>query len=336
MKITVGTDPEVCVVDAGGEIVPSGAVFDWLEQHGDVVIQPPPPQEGMPPKGRKYAIPNLSSFYIYEDGASLEFNLPPALNAMEMTCNLRGLLLAANRIVQDSGYQMVIKASLPITDEVIKRGGIALSRFGCDPDKTLWNDPYDPSLIDATACYRRYYGGHIHMGVPEGQDVEVYYDREWEMSVTCDLILGLADVMIDHSPEAVARRQVYGRIGRHRNQVYAFEVNGFEYRTPSNGWLCSPKTTYLMFSLAQVAAYVATTPELYSSLVEGVSLDTLKQAINETNFDLAEQLFNNHVSNFIAHLMMTDEYVQNEIDLNMDALDDAVFNPHTDWFSNWS
>jgi hypothetical protein len=330
--ITLGTDPEVCVVDTNGEIVPAGWCFDaW--QTSLAVTQPLPPTEGMPPKGRKLQLANLGPGYtLYEDGASLEFNLPVAHSTTEMVNFLRQILREADRLVTQVGYQIVIKASLPITDEVIKRGGVALSRFGCDPDSTLWDDPYDPSMVDASACYRRYYGGHIHMGTPEYCDEEFYYDNRWEISVACDVLLGLSDVIIDPSEEARLRRQVYGRVGRHRVQSYAPHVFGFEYRVPSNGWLLHPEYTEYMFNMAQIAAYTTTQPLLFDTLVNGVRLDWIKNAINQTDPVEATKLFYRQVSPYINDLKTSDQDIV-DLDLKLGA----VFSTFdTDWRTAWS
>ncbi|HEY6022351.1 MAG TPA: hypothetical protein VIY48_21575 [Candidatus Paceibacterota bacterium] len=288
---TVGTDPELAVVNQEGEVVPSGWLFDVWETTMDV-IQPPPPIEGMPPKGRKLYLTQLGDgFVLYEDGASLEFQVPPTDLPEDMVFNLSKILVLADQMVTDAGYRMLITASLPITDEVIQRGGVALSRFGCDPDSTMMDDPYDPSKIDARTCYNRFYGGHVHVGVPEGQDEEFYHDFRFEMGLTCDLLLGLPDVLFDHSVEARTRRQVYGRIGRHRCQVYGDGSRGYEYRVPSNGWLRHPYKAMFMFQMVQLAPYFVANEDLYHQLVNGINIEELKEAINGTDEVIASRLY---------------------------------------------
>lgn len=330
--ITVGTDPEICCVDQNGAVVPSGWLFDKWEAMGLPIIPPPAPEPDMPPKGRKMELDlPTHGYYLYEDGASLEFNCPPTTYPDMMVTDMGIMLSSAAILARKAGYWVDIKASLPITPEVIQRGGVALSRFGCDPDSTPWDDRFDPSSVDANTCFNRFYGGHIHMGRPESTIEDFFYAYRWEYAVMCDLFLGVSDVLIDHSTEARTRRQVYGRIGRNRVQHYGDGSLGFEYRVPSNGWLCSPKTTLFMFSMAQAVSCLAMDEESRSYIMGSAPLDDLKAAINNTDQDRAYRLYTGLI------MPLFNEYAPYNLaihDLGID-LSVPLTGCSTDWHANW-
>ena len=95
--------------------------------------------------------------------------------------------------------------------------------FGCEPDFNAWKKienkkPYakEPNLRTA--------GGHVHVGI-NGVDMLAGIRA-------MDLFLGIPSLLLDNSPEAQQRRELYGKAGAMRPKPY-----GFEYRVLSNFWL---------------------------------------------------------------------------------------------------
>jgi hypothetical protein len=85
-------------------------------------------------------------------------------------------------------------------------------------------------------------GGHVHLGAKILQDsfVQAFTIR------MLDLFLGLPLLLVDRDDTAPARRELYGKAGRHRRPAH-----GLEYRTPGNYWLSSPRLVSLVYDLCQ-------------------------------------------------------------------------------------
>jgi len=89
-----------------------------------------------------------------------------------------------------------------------------------------WTKRVNPAPAAADATLRSA-GGHVHVGTTE-DPIEVIR--------AMDLFLGVPSTTMDCTPQALARRQLYGKAGCHRIKDY-----GCEYRTLSNFWIFSPK-----------------------------------------------------------------------------------------------
>lgn len=251
-QFKLGTDPEVAFTNKDGEVIPAKVVFDnngiqyrtveKVQLENNRII-------------RYHHFDFDSNMSLVVDGASNEFNISPSEDTAVLVDRLGKCLAKTKEIAGQVGLSFKIRPTIAITQRQIEEGGIECSVFGCDPDRNPYGDSFSPSDIDPKLTFNRFFGGHIHSSPNPDMDGGVdWIDQNvlW-VCVANDLLVGLADVLIDPSKDARNRRQVYGRVGRHRIQPH-----GFEYRTPGNTYLCSPELTDMMFQFTAAASYMAT------------------------------------------------------------------------------
>lgn len=296
--VTLGTDPEVAYIK-DGHIVPAEVVFN---RSGLDVIAPPPPPKGLEQtKGSRIYLNETDS--LYADGMSNELNLKPQVHATDLVSGVRNLLQFSLTIAKQQGLDIGILPTIPVTKEDIELGGVKCAVFGCDPDKTVWDDKFDPAKVDASLIMNRFFGAHIHAGMTDfmkrSGGIDWLIDNMYFVMMAFDFSVGLADVIMDHSEQARTRRQVYGRGGRHRIQI----PYGLEYRTPSNSILCSPVVLRHMFNLAKFAMYLSHDFETIDTMLGRLeSPQSLFRAIVDVDVKSATNIYRRVVSPVLSNL----------------------------------
>lgn len=134
-------------------------------------------------------------------------------------------------------------------------------------------------------------GGHIHLGYVEGSGNDFLLDPWGKAHTvrTMDAVLGIISVLLDNSPKAIKRRELYGKASCHRPTEY-----GVEYRVLSNFWLKSPELTMLMYRLSGDVLRLMR-EEKAKELYETIGSETIVDIINGGRVEEAKKILNKHI-----------------------------------------
>jgi hypothetical protein len=214
--VTVGADPEVFVRDARGSYLPI---------YGQVGGTKENPTRFSPPA--VYVQEGTHNCFAYqEDGAALEFNIPPSYSGgyfqyyiTSAVDWLNANLLTRKRLVID--YRPEIDLQPRFLEHPLSQ------QIGCLHDHYAWDESlagagYRRKPFTAAAFgTKRFAGFHIHLA----------YDHsavpQHIMAKLMDLYIGAPAVL--HGDHQLGRREFYGRAGLYREKPY-----GIEYRTLSS------------------------------------------------------------------------------------------------------
>jgi hypothetical protein len=232
LSCTIGTDPEVFVVDKKGVVIPA---WEYLPEKKKPVNFKSPDINGSP------------GFVgtAYWDGFQAEFTTQAGLSCLAqmgdvLYTGLKTILSYARK--HDKGARLSLASVLQAPDTVLSSADPDKVAFGCAPSRNIYG--LKGNDRDGREVPYRFAGGHIHVGVP-GYSV----DKIEKMIRSMDNILGVAAVSMFAKYDNPIRRQFYGQPGEHR-----LPSHGFEYRTLSNAWLAHPLIYHMTFDLARAAA----------------------------------------------------------------------------------
>ena len=219
-------------------------------------------------------IEGLDEGYAFqEDNVALEFNIPPATTKDAWNSSLSIMRREVYHTLRHLGLEISQNASVSFdTTELSHPKAL---EFGCEPDFNAWTMKENPRP-KAKNPNLRTCGGHIHVGsdIPMVRGVQLM-----------DLYLGVPSVLVDNTPEAVARRELYGNGGAMRPKPY-----GWEYRVLSNFWFFSKDLSNWVFettkSIAQHADSIATISEKAGNQIQ--------TCINKSDKKLAERICNDY------------------------------------------
>lgn len=199
MKILLGSDPEVFLVNSSGQPVSAVGLVGGTKE--------------TPLKQGNYA-------YL-EDNVTVEFNIPPASNVEAWVANHnKAMEFIRYKIAAPNGLQVAIESALEFPDSELKTEGA--QTFGCNPDFNAWLLEPNPAP-SASSTNLRTAGGHIHIGV------QMNLAKKMQLVRVLDLMLGVPLAMLNPTDR---RNELYGNAGACRLKPY-----GVEYRVPSNIWL---------------------------------------------------------------------------------------------------
>lgn len=208
--ISIGSDPEVFLVGADGQLVPSCGLI------GGTKTKTLPVEAG-----------KAFGLGVLEDNVTLEINSdpyygPPELYVSHMTSLME---LVQKHVLDKKQLYMSVVPAARFTKQALDTPQAKV--FGCDPDRDAWKRgvervPPKPSELKDHRCA----GGHLHFGY----DKENCNTPDWAIVQFLDAFC-LA-YWQDHYRDQSVRRSFYGQPGLYRSKSY-----GFEYRTPNNYWL---------------------------------------------------------------------------------------------------
>jgi len=261
MPFSVGTDPEMFLQNTQGKIVPSIPFI----------------------KGTKYEpLPMKTGGGLSRDNVAVEFSTPPVKEHDEFINIVRDSLLeVCNSIPR--GYDIVIKASHIFNKRQLSHP--EARRFGCDPDFDAWrltqNNPASPDVL-LRSC-----GGHVHVGRTKPKGFAFLDDtmNKIEMVRLLDATLGITSCLLDTSPEANSRRQLYGKAGCHRPTFY-----GLEYRVLSNFWISSPQLVSIVYRIVDTSLRLKE-ENLDKDIINCIGESLVQTTINSGNIEVAKAVF---------------------------------------------
>jgi phiEco32-like amidoligase-type 2 protein len=210
---TTGTDPELFVEDAAGNVIPA-----W---------------EFLPAKGASA---------LFWDGFQAEFMVTHG----GCQDSVGGRI--AERLRQLSaqlppGARLSTRSVVEIPPGLMRTASSEHIDFGCRPSLNAYGLAgeviADPRLLPI-----RFAGGHIHWGI----DKTFSEAQVTEAVKFVDLVAGLISVSISEGLDDPRRRRYYGLAGEFR-----LPEHGVEYRTLSNSWLLYPAVYHLLFTTGRLA-----------------------------------------------------------------------------------
>jgi hypothetical protein len=245
---SIGSDMELFAKNAKGEHIAICGKLGGTKEH--------PKQIAGMDKG----------FMIQEDNVAVEFNIPPATNKEEFVNNMSLMRVKIASILEGMGLSISTNASVSFDKKQLRHKNALV--FGCEPDYDAWSMCENKKPYAKDECLRTC-GGHIHVGT----NIDMVKGVQ-----NMDLMLGVPSVILDGSPEAIARRELYGKPGAMRPKPY-----GFEYRVLSNFWWRDDMLVAWVFD--QTRRSVRTPIDI--TIRQG---KVIQDCINTGNVEVAKQL----------------------------------------------
>lgn len=184
----------------------------------------------------------------------------------------------------DIDFSPVIEVSKKEMDSLSEKS----KQFGCAPSKNIYNTPSKIKVNPAEYRYRSA-GGHIHLSGNDTSSKSAISHPE-RLVPMLDIVLGNTCVLLDRNEMMKERRKIYGRAGEYR-----LPAHGLEYRTLSNFWLLSYPLMSFVMGLSKLSVSIIGQSETdynyEEAILSVINKDNITEAINENNFELAEENF---------------------------------------------
>lgn len=187
-----------------------------------------------------FEIPN---YKIIEDGVAFEFTVKPENNMLSLVNNVRFLRKNLEQLIpkQVEEFGELGVSDKPVLNFDVERWANESSKFkmsmifGCDKDFDARELDYNCETRNALRHPFRYFGGHIHVSLPENNSI--FKDIPKIGIRVFSVLVGTTTTLFSKYPELEKIRVgEYGRPQRFRPQKYSSGIYGIEYRTPSTNW----------------------------------------------------------------------------------------------------
>lgn len=257
MKLTLGSDPELMLVNGQGKIVSSIPVLK-TDKNNPIKLR--------------------NGVKLYSDNVLAEIAHPPFRSAEEAVEKFRSIFLDVREFLGNS-HALLAKAAHVYPPEELKEP--AAREAGCNPNYDCYARGENPKVIFSGGL--RTGSFHIHLGHDKLKTLE---DRENAVKLL-DIYVGCPSIVFDMDKSSPERRKYYGRAGEFRPTDY-----GVEWRVMGNYALRSPTLTRLVFDLVEHAAQRIEDGSWKEVLnLPKIQADT-QVAINFNNKALAAQIIN--------------------------------------------
>jgi hypothetical protein len=271
---TVGTDPEIFIVDKKEEIIPA---FSFL-----------------PSKKEDKSKISDGSYVdrIFWDGFQAEFTLKANSCLAYLTDSLQhGLSLLLKKAKEaDKDAHFTYKSVLDIPYSILNGCSPEHRELGCTPSHNAYGETDHLVGLDPSVLPFRFAGCHLHFG----------FQGTKETAENCvkaiDALCGIMSVALLQGMEDPRRRHYYGRAGEYR-----LPAHGLEYRTLSSAVLASPVLFHLCYDVARAALFL----KLRSPAVryiKGYKWETIANTINNYDVSKAKKIIKANESVFTAIL----------------------------------
>jgi hypothetical protein len=281
-KFKIGTDPEFGIVDKNGYIFPPNGLFEIYDHK----VKP----NKNHPEHWIFSRLNNPPTVLHMDGAALELEIQPEETPEKLWINLqKGIALAESVIEPYNNLELSLLPTLPwnIEEYTENRYGkefIHANRFGCDEDFDAFNMEEEQLEEDASKHPYRYFGGHIHLGMPEHlmENTRMYPDI---LAKICAVYWGnLCTFKSKYYGMEKLRMYRYGKPGRYRPQPH-----GIEYRSPSNSWTSNFDTVKEIFNSANSIITAFDNMNLATKVLE--LAEPTKEAIESFDIESCKDIY---------------------------------------------
>jgi len=265
-KATVGCDPEFFLCNSKGSII--SAI-------------------GHVPGSKEEPHYLNSQAGLQTDNVAVEFASGVVEDVDDLVTHIRATFKQITELLPE-GHTLAVLPSTVFPEQELEHP--QAREFGCSPDYNVWsmtqNEPPKPDDENLRSC-----GGHLHVGHPSLKE----FSGKTMMVKVMDCLHGLVSTVLDNSPEAVVRRQLYGKAGCHRPTSY-----GIEYRVLSNYWLKHPLLVRLQYSLVEDCLNILENGG-GKDLIASMGSKNIQEVINKGDDKEARSL----VNTFIMHHLST-------------------------------
>jgi len=273
---------------------------------------------GLVPGSKHEPHPLKSGAGLQTDNVAIEFASKPVSNGLELVNHLRATFAEIINEYIPKEHTLFLAPSNNL--DAAELNSFEAQQFGCSPSYDAWELCENPQP-NATNSNLRSIGAHVHLGVIEGDGNDFLLDGMGKVYAVraLDCTLGLIDVLIDSSKEAVARRKLYGKCGEHRPTSY-----GVEYRSLGPWWMARPQTVMLVDAVAQDALKIVR-DGLLEEVIEAVGgQEKLSSIINTGDYKQAKHLVETVVSKYLS--VESKEYLEDCVSVG------ALRNLSKEWF----
>lgn len=184
--ITLGSDPELFLLDNNNDVVPSASVIN------DSKI------ESVAPDG-------------------FQFELHPSSHTCRESCGyyIGKAIVALNKFAVSNSFKLSFDLAHTISDKIWKNTPNSVKKFGCNPTENVHKNI--KKISSGLRERFRAGGGHIHIGWGKARE-----NAETLIKVL-DIVAGNTCVLIDRDEKNAQRRLKYGRAGEYRLKPYGLE-----------------------------------------------------------------------------------------------------------------
>jgi hypothetical protein len=270
----MGTDPEVFLC-RDGKVIGSERV---IPEEG-LIIEEQLPDTTQPMKDGKfpYRLHRRAFPKVIRDGVQAEFVI--AQSGYSCREEMRDAIKACFRLLDAARATIDWRTVVDVPVEELRDLSEKSRILGCAPSLNI----YGPRDVGVPGDHPvRSAGGHLHLGfAPQWRD-EVHANPA-PLVALMDVVVGNTCVLLDRSPRAAERREVYGRAGEYR-----LPTHGLEYRTLSNFWL----RAYVLHSFVWAATRFAVSAWSYDfgeELLNRVDIPKVAEAINTNDATKARE-----------------------------------------------
>lgn len=272
---------------------------------------------------------------IIIDGVQGEFNIAIAHCREGLATHMANNFVTLKDVMLKVGKDISADFSrtVEISPEKLDELSDSSKRFGCAPSLSIYKTKpkINVDTVDPLQYRIRAAGGHIHFGHSHGGATEALTNDAKRTVAMLDLICGNTSVLVDRDPGNIERRKMYGRAGEYR-----LPAHGLEYRTLSNYWLHSSPLFSLAMGLGRQSVYYMSDKtnkeRFYSEFMGKVKPKKVRDAINNNDFDLAMENFDNIKQLFIdstkqmnIHIASGYSGMGGAVPIDMDTIDDFLF-----------
>lgn len=235
---------------------------------------------------------------IQADNVAVEFTTIPAQGGEAFVKSLKNSLMDAIKELP-KGHDLIVVPSAEFSNDQLDHP--KAKEFGCEADYCAWelkmNNPPTPPTAQFRSC-----GGHIHVGALNEDNELVHKDLEFllidmgkiDMVRGMDIFHGIISTILDNSPAAIERRQLYGKAGCHRPTRY-----GVEYRVLSNYWTKSPYASMLISSLTDDVVEVIVSGKL-QDLIDDIGSEDIQRIINTGDVESAKAIIEKYLESHLS------------------------------------
>lgn len=274
IKLLIGADPELFMVDRKGNLVSAYNAIPGTKEN--------------PFKVNKGA--------VQVDGMALEFNIDPAETPQQFISNILAVKEELRVMVAKQGYEIKVIPTAEFGIDYIRAQPREAKELGCTPDYDAYTKSVNPKP-DGEVGFRTA-SGHLHIGWTE--DIDPLHPDHFEaccmLAKQLDHSIGVYSLLWDRDTK---RRQLYGRPGCFRPKPY-----GMEYRVLSNAWLNDELVMNWLFKAIKTAFKALQNGNDYEESNMYSRHCVRKYLVENQEVDF------NHVKQALRDLMLTDNRLE--------------------------
>lgn len=260
-QLTIGSDPEY-MVEKDGKIVSAIPIFDYHDKYDRIEFG--------------------DGIQGYYDNVNGEFSMNPGASTDETIQQFRNLVKNVGEFLKVKGAKLLAQSSYTFPEEELDHKDAKSA--GCSAEFCAHEiDMVEPPVLRQTNF--RCAGGHIHIGRIDWREPasEFLLDDYSKIAAVraMDFYVGTTLTFLENDPTAPARKELYGKAGRHRPTMY-----GVEYRSLSNYWTSHPK---LVSFVDRLTRYAIAQCEDNTKYWQNFNVKEIANIINTGDVELARQ-----------------------------------------------